>query len=309
MLDSSVVNALSFDVEDWFHILGSEDFCNVRHWPHHPSLVTRYTERILGILDEQGVRATFFILGWIAQRYPHISRLIASQGHEIGTHSYWHRPVRHMTPREFREDLTRAVAVVEQQTGHKVRGFRAPGFSITPDQAWAFDIMLDLGLEYDASLVPFSFAGPSYPCSRSPHVVRDAPSGRTILELPVSVLRMGPLGLRFSGGGYLRLLPSSLIRWAVRRQNRRRLPVVVYLHPRDLAIDCPRVKMPLSRRFRCYVGLASAERKLRMLCSEFRFGSCLRVLRAQQLIDTTAPLVTHLPEEPSIQLASSHAPT
>ena len=301
----SVINAMSFDIEDWFHLLGPDALPDVRLWLDQPSLVTRYTERILEILGEHGVRATFFVLGWIADRYPQIAGRIASNGHELGTHSYWHRPVHQLTRREFREDLIRSIAVLEQQTGQKVRGFRAPGFSITPEQSWAFDIMLDLGLEYDASLIPFGLRqGMGYPCCQGPHVLHDCPSGRGIAELPASVMQIGPYGLRFSGGGYLRLLPASVIRWCGRKHNSRGMPFVVYLHPRDLATDQPLATVSLKRQFLSCVGLSSTERKLRMLCTEFRFETCVRVLAMHKLSHAAASTEHSEPNsiEPSVSL-------
>ena len=151
--------------------------------------------------------------------------------------------------------------------------------SITPGAEWAFDVMHDVGLAYDASLFPAPRGHGGYPCPRRPHLFARAPSGRPMPELPMSVMRFGSLKLPFSGGGYLRALPGWLIRQGFRQYHRRRAPVVVYLHPRDFADDCPRVPMPLWRRFKCYVGLRSTRRKLTMLLARYRFDTCATVLR------------------------------
>jgi polysaccharide deacetylase family protein (PEP-CTERM system associated) len=275
---SSILNAMSFDIEDWFHLLKIRSVSDPSAWPTLPTLVERYTDLILRVMAERRAKATFFTVGWVAERYPSVVRRIVEQGHEIAAHSYWHRAVSTLRPEEFRSDLKRCVDVIEQQGGRKVLGFRAPGFTITSRQRWAFDVMLDLGLKYDASLCPTygQFAG--YDCPTVPHVNRDAPSGRPLPELPMTVLKFGRRGLRFTGGGYLRLLPGWLIEAGVRRLNRRGVPAVVYLHPRDFAVDCPRPPMPPHRRFMSYVGLSTTQRKLESLLERFRFGPCAQVL-------------------------------
>jgi polysaccharide deacetylase family protein (PEP-CTERM system associated) len=277
-----ITNALSFDIEDWFHIVEVPSVADRNSWPKLPSLVEAQTEWILELLDSMKVRATFFILGWAADHHPHVVKLIAKAGHEIGSHSYWHRRVDRLTIKEFREDLSRSVRVLEELTGRRVLGFRAPSFSITPGAEWAFDVMHDLGLRYDASLFPARRAHGGYPCRLGPHQFAGAPSGRPMAELPMSVLRIGPLGLPFSGGGYLRLIPSCAIRIGFRHYHRQGLPVVVYLHPRDLAPDCPRVAMGPYRRFKCYVGLKTSRHKLRMLLKEYRFDTCAALLGIEE---------------------------
>jgi polysaccharide deacetylase family protein (PEP-CTERM system associated) len=274
---SSIVNALSFDIEDWFHMLDIPAVADADRWSSLPTLVERYTDVILQIVADHGVKATFFVVGWVAQRYPAIVKRIVEQGHELAAHGYWHRAVSSMTPAQFRDDLSRCVDVLEQQGGMNVLGFRAPAFTITRRQTWAFDVMLDQGLRYDASLCPTFGSRAGYPCPPGPHLCRDAPSARPIHELPMSVLRIGSRGVRFTGGGYLRLLPSSVIHSGIRHLNRRGQPAVVYLHPRDFAVDCPRVPMPLRRRFMSYVGLSTTARKLRSLLANFEFAPCAQV--------------------------------
>jgi len=274
----TIVNALSFDIEDWFHMVEIDAVADPNSWPDLDSIVERYTQWIVQTVTEAKVRATFFILGWIAERYPQLVKLIADNGHELATHSYWHRKVFELTPETFRQDMVKSIDAIESAGGRKVLGFRAPSFSITPGAEWAFDVLHDLGLRYDASLFPARRGHGGYPCPMEAHSFTGAPSGRPMPELPMSVMRMAGIRMPFSGGGYLRLLPERLIRRGFRQLNRQGIPVVVYLHPRDFAPDCPRVPMPPHRRFKCYVGLAGTKDKLRMLLRHYRFDTCAAVL-------------------------------
>ncbi|MHC4427134.1 MAG: polysaccharide deacetylase family protein [Planctomycetota bacterium] len=278
MTSASITNALTFDIEDWFHIVEVDAVSDPDSWPKLPSIVSEYTEWIVETLASAKVRATFFMLGWIAERYPQLVRTIAEDGHELGTHSYWHRKVYDLTPEEFREDLEHSIKIIEDVSGKRVIGFRAPSFSIVPGTEWALDVLREAGLEYDASLFPAPRGHGGYPCVRTPHVFEQTPSGQPIKELPVSVMHVGPVKVPFSGGGYLRLLPPAMIRRGFDCYHKRGWPVVVYLHPRDFCTDCPRVPMPLHRRFKSYVGIKSTEGKLRMLLERYRFDSCAQVL-------------------------------
>ncbi len=276
--DRTIVNALSFDIEDWFHMVEIEAVADPRTWPDLDSLVERYTEWIVQTVTEAKTRATFFMLGWIAERYPKLVKLIADSGHELGTHSYWHRKVYELTPDTFREDMKQSIDTIESAGGKRVLGFRAPSFSITPGSEWAFDVLHDLGLRYDASLFTARRGHGGYPCPQEAHDFTGAPSGRPMPELPMSVMRLGGVRVPFSGGGYLRLLPPRLIRYGFSQLNRQGIPAVVYLHPRDFAPDCPRVPMSPHRRFKCYVGLAGTKDKLRMLLRHYRFDTCAAVV-------------------------------
>lgn len=273
-----IVNALSFDIEDWFHMVGIAAVENPDSWPDFDSIVERHTEWIVQTVTEANVRATFFVVGWIAERYPQLVRRIAEAGHELGTHSYWHRKCYELTPDELREDLKRSIDAIEGIGGRRVLGFRAPSFSIIPGSEWVFDVLLDLGLKYDASLFPAPRGHGGYPCPVEAHQFTQTPSGRPMPELPMSIMRVMGRRLAFSGGGYLRLLPEWLIRRGFRQLNDRGIPVVVYLHPRDFAVECPRVPMPPHRRFKSYVGLDTSADKLRMLLANYRFDTCAAVV-------------------------------
>lgn len=282
-----ITHALSFDIEDWFHIVEIKAAENPADWASFPSIVQRRTGQILGLLKEFDVRATFFVLGWVAQRYPDLVRRIADGGHEIGTHSFWHRKVYELTPDTFHEDLIESIDVLQQHAGIKVHGFRAPSFSIVPGTEWAFEIINKAGLRYDASLFPARRAHGGYPCEFGPHSRRVSDS-QSIAELPMSVLKWGPSRFCFSGGGYFRLLPAWLIEHGIRCMEKARRPAVVYLHPRDFATDCPVAPMPAYRRFKCYVGQGTTERKLRRLLAEYRFATCYEVLRQHALVPAEA---------------------
>lgn len=272
-----LTHALSFDIEDWFHLVEIDAVADPTKWDTFPSLVVPYTRWIVETLAAADTRATFFFLGWVAERYPELAPLITNAGHEVACHSYWHSRVDQQSPDEFRAETARTKALLESQSGQPVIGYRAPSFSITPGAEWAFDVLLDLGFKYDASLFPARRAHGGYPCPQQAHDFTDTPSGRPLRELPMSVLQWGPVKLPFSGGGYLRLLPPWLIRRGFARFAKNNTPVVTYLHPRDFAADGPRVPMSAWRRFKCYTGLASTEGKLRMMLRDFRFDTCAAV--------------------------------
>lgn len=274
-----ITNALSFDIEDWFHLVEVEAVADPTKWDGLPSLVVERTTWILDLLDRRSTRATFFVLGWIAERHKDLVREIVRRGHELGTHGHWHRRVNGQTPEEFHADVKRSLEALAGAADAKVAGYRAPSFSITPGCEWAFDVLRDLGVGYDASLFPAARAHGGYPCPRSAHEVR-GPGGARMPELPMSVARFATRSVAFSGGGYMRLLPLWMIRKGFEQNHAEGRPVVVYLHPRDFAPDCPRAPMPLHRRFKSYVGLGTTAGKLDALLAEHRFGTCGEALAA-----------------------------
>jgi peptidoglycan-N-acetylglucosamine deacetylase len=275
-----MVHALSFDIEDWFHVTGVPELEDETTWPHRSTLVERRTDELLEICADHGVRGTFFIVGWIAERHPALVRRIADAGHELGSHSHRHRLIFQMSPPDFREDLRHSIAAIEHVAGCRVAGFRAPCFSIVPGCEWAFDELIDAGVEFDASLFPVPRENGGYRCPDEPHVCRLAPSGRAIPELPMSLGWLGPIRTGFSGGSYFRLMPGPLLRRQFNQCERADRPAVIYLHPRDLAPDCPVVPMSPKRRLYLHAGQATAAAKLRMLLSRYRFAPCGEVLRA-----------------------------
>lgn len=296
--DLPLTHALSFDIEDWFHIVEVKAVEDPAQWPAlsaSSSLVERYTDQILRTCDQEKAKATFFILGWIAERHPALVQRIADAGHELATHSFWHRKVYELSPEVFKEDITQSLAAIRAGAAGSrgnadsvpIHGFRAPSFSITPGTEWAFDVLLDLGLTYDASLFPAARGHGGYACTQGPHTLT-TPSGRSMPELPMSIagVGVGPFRKRmcYCGGGYLRLLPLSLIEQGLRAEANAGRATVVYLHPRDFAPDCPKVAMPPHRYFKCYVGTRSTQRKLRELLARHRWDTCQAVLRSAGLL-------------------------
>lgn len=270
-------HALTFDLEEWFHLVGVRAMDDRGAWGGFEPTVERDTDRILELLAEHDTRATFFVLGWVAARYPALVRRIADAGHELGSHSYWHYEVYKHTTRLFRDDIAASIQAIEQAGGTKVVGFRAPSFSLVPGCEWALDVLLDLGIRYDASVFPARRAHGGYPSGRWPGTLA-TPSGRTIHELPMSLYELGPLRLPFSGGGYLRLMPTRLLHHAMQQHEQAGRPAVVYLHPWDFAPAGPRTKMPLTSRLKCYQRRTSTQPKLRALLTRYRFDTAARVL-------------------------------
>lgn len=294
---SDLSHALSFDIEDWFHIVEVKAVEDPALWPTlsaQSSLVERYTDLILKICDEGKARATFFMLGWIADRHPALVKRIADAGHELGTHSFWHRKVYELTPEVFSKDIADSLAAIRAGAGREIeiRGFRAPSFSITAGTEWAFDVLMDHGITYDASLFPAKRGHGGYACPEGAHVVT-TPKGRSLPELPMSVapVGLGPITKRmcYSGGGYMRLLPLGLIEQGLRSEAQAGRPTVIYLHPRDFAPDCPKVKMPPHRYFKCYVGTAGTEGKLRALLKAHRWDTCAAVLERALRVPGSPP--------------------
>ncbi len=272
-----VIHALSFDLEEWYHRTDFPTSGDPRKWRTMTSCIEQHTSHVLELLDRLGARATFFVVGWVAARHPHLVRTIADLGHEVASHGYWHRPPDTMTPQQFRADLVRSITTLEDRTGKPVLGYRAPGFRLTAKQAWAFDVMLDAGLQYDASVVPTRWKRTGLRCPPYPHRFAAAPTGRTILELPMTSRQWGPLVVK-TGGGFLRVLPMNVIQSVVRSMQKNSLPVVLQLRPHDLATDTPRLPVSIRQHLQHYAGMLTAERKFRGLLRQFRFDSCAAVL-------------------------------
>ncbi len=273
-------HVLTFDIEDWFHIIAIPGLEDRHAWDGFPTIAERYTDLILDELSGSGAKGTFFVLGWIANRYPRLVERIAREGHELASHSYWHRPVYSLSASEFRRDTHDSIKAIEDAGGVRVTGYRAPSFSIVPGTEWAFDVLTDLGIRWDSSLFPGARAHGGYPCQPGAQIVT-APNGRNIAELPMSALRGLGQAVGFSGGGYLRLLPRWAIEMGIQRELRAGRGTVVYLHPRDFAVDCPYVSMPLHRSFRCYWGLHSTLEKFRWLLGRYSFDTCSQALRRE----------------------------
>ena len=266
------VHVMTVDVEDYFHVSAFAGVVSRDEWPALESRVVANTDRLLDLFAEHGVRATFFVLGWVAERHAGLIRRIARDGHELASHSYWHRLVYELTPEEFRDDLRRARDVIESAAGVRVRGFRAPSYSIVERSLWALDVLAEEGYAYDASIFPIRhdvYGIPDAP--RGAHLI-DRAAGR-LLEVPGAAARLAGAPIPI-GGGYFRLLPYLATRWAITRYAAtERQPAVFYLHPWEIDADQPRLRAPLKSRLRHYNHLAQAESRLRRLLRDFAWDS------------------------------------
>lgn len=266
-------HVFTVDVEEYFQVHAFEDLVHVEEWDCFPSRVARSTDRLLELLDESGARATFFVLGWVAERHPAVVRRVAEAGHEVASHSYWHHRVGELSPDEFREDARKARAVLEQITGQRVLGYRAPSFSLVEGTEWMLDVLAEEGYRYDSSLFPARKVGRGgYPGGgRFPRLV-DTGSGR-LLELPLTTARWAGVTLPAAGGAYLRHLPYRLIRSGLRQFEAEGQPGVFYIHPWELDPDQPKIPGSLSSRVRHYRNLDRTEGLLERVLGEFEFTS------------------------------------
>jgi polysaccharide deacetylase family protein (PEP-CTERM system associated) len=277
-MNPPIVNAMTIDVEDYFHVSVFDGIVPRSQWDGLESRVCRNTERLLDLFAEHGVRGTFFVLGWVAERHPTLVARIATAGHEVASHGYGHRLVYDQTPVAFRDDVRRAKALLEDAAGVVVNGYRAPSYSIVPRSLWALDVLIEEGHTYDASIFPIRHDRYGIPVSaRHPYVI-DRPQGR-LVEVPASTAEVAGTNLPIAGGGYFRLLPYAWTRWGIRRVNdTERLPVIFYLHPWEIDPGQPRLQAGLISRVRHYRNLDQTETRLRQLLKDFAWGSLRSIL-------------------------------
>ena len=283
---NTIVNALTIDVEDYYHVTGFESVIPRTDWDGYESRVERNTNRLLDLLDTSQTRATFFVLGWVAERQPRLVRSIHARGHEVASHGYAHQRVYTQSPVQFRQETQRSLRLLEDIIGARVHGYRAASYSITQASLWALDILGEEGFIYDSSIFPIHhdrYGIPGYP--RFSHVL-DGHGGGQLVEFPISTVRWAGANLPIAGGGYFRLFPYAVIAWGLRSINHReRQSALIYLHPWEIDPDQPRIQAGAMARFRQYVNLRKTETKLSRLLQDFRFETALDVLRHQQLVD------------------------
>lgn len=273
---------LTFDIEDWFHILDLPLVEDPETWDHYECRIEEGTQRILDLLEEEGLSATFFVLGWVAERYPLLVRRIADRGFEVGSHSYHHGLVYKMTPEGFIQDLTRSMATLSDVTGKPVRLYRAPGFSITPSCAWALEAMAEHGIEIDCSLYAAPRRHGGFEEIRASEPFRIEVGGALLKALPMSFAQISGKPLVYSGGGYFRVIPSAVINYFAGQQEY----VMTYFHPRDdFDPGQPRLPMGRVRKWQTYANLGGALGKLRSLVRAQPFGD---VRQAEAQIDWQA---------------------
>lgn len=267
------------DMEEYFQVSAFESIIDRSAWVRQPSRIEAGVETVLALLARHETVGTFFVLGWIAERYPELVRRVARAGHEIASHGWWHRRLTEMTPEEFRSDVRDAKLCLEDVTGQPVRGFRAPSFSLVPGGEWAFDVLLEEGYVYDSSLFPIRRPGYGYPDTpRGPHII--ARSSGQLLELPLATTTFLGARIPAAGGGYLRHFPLAVIQRAFREQARRGWPGVFYVHPWELDPEQPRLAVPALTRLRHYGGLHRTSPAIEQLIREFHFTSVERYLAA-----------------------------
>jgi polysaccharide deacetylase family protein (PEP-CTERM system associated) len=275
-----LVDGLSVDLEDYYHVEAFSEQISRGRWSMLPSRIRQNTRRTLTLLRRNRCRATFFVLGWVAEREPALIREVAEAGHEIACHSHLHRRITTLTPTQFRDDVRRSRDAIENAAGIKVVGFRAPTFSITYKSLWALEILAEEQFEYDSSIFPIRHD--LYGIPRAPRWAhrRRLLTGKTIWEIPPSTICIGKINFPVAGGGYLRLLPLWFTRWAIKRIHQRdRQGVIVYFHPWELDPDQPRLKAGWKSRLRHYTGLAKTERRLKEILAHGNFRPLIDLVR------------------------------
>ena len=277
MNSAPAANALTIDVEDYFQVSALAPYVPRAHWDHTPCRIERNIHLILHLLRESSATATFFTLGWVAERYPKLIREIASEGHEIASHGYGHHRATEQSADVFLSDIRAAKVLLEDVSGQQVRGYRAPSFSICSQNLWAFDCIAQAGYRYSSSVYPVRHD--HYGMPDAPRFAFQPRPGLT--ELPVTTSRMFKANLPAGGGGYFRLMPYAVSRWLIRRVNRLdKKPAVFYFHPWELDSAQPRVSgIDAKTRFRHYLNLHQTERRLRRLLSDFKWDRLDRVFR------------------------------
>ncbi|MBX7074756.1 MAG: DUF3473 domain-containing protein [Pirellulales bacterium] len=287
---ADILNAFTVDVEDYYHVSAFERVVDRASWGERESRVERNTERLLELLAAREVSGTFFVLGWVARRFPALVRRIAEAGHELASHSFWHRLVYELSPEEFRRDLRDSRSAIEDASGHAVTSYRAPSFSITQASLWALDILAEEGFDCDSSVFPIHHDRYGIPnADRFLH--RRQTAAGPLWEFPATTARWGSVNLPIAGGGYFRLYP-----WTVTARMLRSFaattgePFVFYTHPWEIDAAQPRISgIDLRSRFRHYVNLARTESKLERLLRSFRFGRLRDVIQQRQAA-TTEPI-------------------
>jgi polysaccharide deacetylase family protein (PEP-CTERM system associated) len=280
------MNILTFDIEEWFHILDHKSTKTSLEWSKYESRIHNNMDKIFNLLFEKKLKATFFVVGWIAEKYPEIVKKISNNGFEVGSHTHMHQLMYEQNPKQVEEDLKKSINVIESLTGKKVKSFRAPGFSITEKNKWAFEILYENGIIYDSSIFPAGRAHGGFPAYKedSPSII--SIGGAKIKEFPINTISLYGKKLIFSGGGYFRLMPYKFIKSYTQKSKY----VMTYFHPRDFDPKQPLIKdLSLIRKFKSYVGLNHAMEKLNKWTSEFDF---IDISSAEKLIDwNNVPIV------------------
>ncbi|MEP1216140.1 MAG: XrtA system polysaccharide deacetylase [Marinobacter sp.] len=271
-------NALTVDVEDYFQVAALAEAVDRSEWSSMEYRVEANTDQLLELFSQRGVKATFFTLGWVAERSPDLVRRIQKAGHEIASHGYSHQLVYQQTPEVFREETRKSKQILEDITGESVTGYRAASYSITAQSRWALDILCEEGFTWDSSIFPVHHDRYGMPGTPHEPYRLQAPGGGTLIEFPLSTCPVGSYRLPIAGGGYFRLYPYWLSRWGLGKINRAGQPFIFYLHPWEIDTGQPRLKVKPLSRFRHYNNLNKCMGRLEQLLGDFRFGSVSDVL-------------------------------
>lgn len=281
-------NALTVDVEDYFHVAALSEAIAINDWPKMEYRVEANTSRLLELFADQGIKATFFVLGWVAERSPKLVRTIAANGHEVACHGFSHQLVYSQTPTQFREETHRAKEILESEIQAPVLGYRAASYSITEQSRWALDVLCDEGFIWDSSIFPVHHDRYGIPGSpRWPYELT-TDKGQKLVEFPISTLKLPGYTLPIAGGGYFRLFPYWFSRWGLRRINREGRPFIFYLHPWEIDPDQPRFDVSRLSRFRHYNNLDICEHRLTRLLNDFSFTTVGQVLQQLNLLELPA---------------------
>jgi polysaccharide deacetylase family protein (PEP-CTERM system associated) len=273
-------NLFTVDVEDWFCSHNLQQNIRFSEWDRLEGRVVKNTHRLLELLSRYNVQATFFVLGWVAEKYPSLVRDIASGGHEISSHGFAHQLLTNLDAVSFRKDLQRSIQAIEASTGLLPLGYRAPAFSVTRKTLWAWPVLKEMGIEYDSSVYPFAYH-PDYGLPESPLEIHEAIPG--LLEIPMSCSTKFGLKIPCSGGAYLRFFPYPFFKKLIGHVIAAGRPFIFYIHPWELDKDSPRVNLPFLKATRHYTNLHTTEKKLERLLQEFEFGSIKRMLDDQRI--------------------------
>jgi len=274
----SVINALTVDVEDYFQVSAFADNVEYNDWDERPMRVVDNTYKLLDLFDEYQVKATFFTLGWVAERKPELVAEIARRGHEVACHGYSHQLVYNQTPEVFQQETIRAKSILEDIIQQPVLGYRAASYSITKESLWALDILAETGFVYDSSIFPVRHDRYGMPDTPEYPYQLKTPAGHSIIEFPLSTAKIFKYRLPVAGGGYFRLYPYWMSRLGLGQINRQQMPFIFYLHPWEVDPEQPRIEASWFSRFRHYNNLDKCEARLRSLMSDFQFTTTWDVL-------------------------------
>jgi polysaccharide deacetylase family protein (PEP-CTERM system associated) len=273
---------LSIDVEDWFHILDLPSTPKIEQWSSLSSLVEKNFLTLLDLLEKNKVISTCFILGWVAEKFPPLVKEAARRGHEIASHGYAHRLVNEMTEQEFFEDVVKTKNILESIIEKPILGYRASGFSVTEELTWFFQKLIDAGYQYDSSVFPAPRGHGGMKTDKfAPYKlnIRD----KQIIEMPITIAKTFGKPFCFFGGGYLRLFPYSIIKYKIKQVFKDNRPVIIYVHPREIDSEHPRLPMNFKRKIKTYINIKTTEKKLQKIFNDFECGTIINYINSNEI--------------------------